>query len=130
MPQVDLTQHPVKPTEYGRWQQLNGALGVEAFGVNAIVCEPGEQFDIEHDESETGHQEAYVVGSGRAEFTIGDERLEAGPGVVVSAPDPSITRSYRAIAPDTRIVCIGAPPIAKDAYGEWIDEAGVHDVNR
>jgi mannose-6-phosphate isomerase-like protein (cupin superfamily) len=123
MPQVDLTHHPVKPTEYGRWQQLNGALGVEAFGVNAIVCEPGEQFDIEHDEADTGHQEVYVVVSGRAEFTIGDQRIEAGPGTVVSAPDPATTRSYRALGADTRIVCIGSPVVAQGAYGEWIDEA-------
>jgi mannose-6-phosphate isomerase-like protein (cupin superfamily) len=129
MPQVDLAQHPVKPTEYGRWQQLNGALGVEAFGVNAIVCEPGEQFDIEHDEADTGHQEVYVVVSGRAEFTIGDQHIEAGPGTVVSAPDPATTRSYRALGADTRIVCIGAPVVAQGAYGEWIDEAGAHDVN-
>jgi mannose-6-phosphate isomerase-like protein (cupin superfamily) len=130
MPIVDLTQHPVKPTEFGRWQQLNGPLGVEAFGMNAIVCEPGEAFDIEHDEADTGHQEVYVVVSGRAEFAIGDQRVEAGPGTVVSAPDPSVTRSYRAIEPDTRIVCIGAPLVAKGAYGEWIDQAGVHGVNR
>jgi hypothetical protein len=106
MPLVDLTHHPVKPTEFGRWQQLNGPLGVEAFGMNAIVCEPGEAFDIEHDEADTGHQ-----------------RIEAAPGTVVSAPDPSQTRSYRALAADTRIVCIGAPVVAQGAYGAWIDEA-------
>jgi mannose-6-phosphate isomerase-like protein (cupin superfamily) len=123
MPLVDLTHHPVKPTEFGRWQQLNGPLGVEAFGMNAIVCEPGEAFDIEHDEADTGHQEVYVVVSGRAEFAIGDQRIEAAPGTVVSAPDPSQTRSYRALAADTRIVCIGAPVVAQGAYGAWIDEA-------
>jgi len=123
MPLVDLTQHPVKPTGYGRWQQLNGPLGVDAFGVNAIACEPGEAFDIEHDEADTGHQEIYVVVSGRAEFTIGDQRVEAGPGTVVSVPDPSATRSYRAIAADTRIVCVGSPVVAEGAYGEWIGEA-------
>jgi uncharacterized cupin superfamily protein len=123
MPLVDLTQYPFKPTEFGRWQQLNGPLCVEAFGVNAIVCEPGEAFDIEHDEADTGHQEVYVVVSGRAEFAIGDQRIEAAPGTVVSAPDPSQTRSYRALAADTRIVCIGAPVVAQGAYGAWIDEA-------
>jgi uncharacterized cupin superfamily protein len=123
MPLVDLTQHPVKPTPYGRWQPLNGPLGLQAFGVNAIVCDPGEDFDISHDEAETGHQEAYVVISGRAEFTIGEESIEAGPGTVLSAPDPSATRSYRALEPSTRIVCVGGPVESKGAYGEWIDEA-------
>jgi uncharacterized cupin superfamily protein len=123
MPIVDLTEHPAKPTEYGRWQRLNDAMGVNAFGLNAIVCEPGEQFDIAHDEADTGHQEVYVVVSGRAEFTIGDQRIEAGPGTVVSAPDPAATRSYRALAPDTRIVCVGAAPAGASGFGEWIDEA-------
>ena len=126
MPLIDLTTHPVKATEYGRWQQLNAPLGVEAFGINAIVCDPGEDFDIAHDESDTGHQEVYVVVAGRAEFTIGDERIEAGPGTVVSAVDPAATRSYRALAAGTRIVCLGAPVGAGVGYGEWIDEADVH----
>jgi uncharacterized cupin superfamily protein len=96
---------------------------LQAFGVNAIVCEPGEEFDISHDEADTGQQEAYVVVTGSAAFTIGDERIEAGPGTVVSVPDPSATRSYAALEPGTRIVCIGAAPAAAQPYGEWIDEA-------
>jgi len=123
MSSVDLRTHQIKPTEYGRWQQLNGPLSIDAFGVNAIVCDPGEEFDITHDEAETGHQEAYVVVAGRAEFTIGEKRIEAGPGTVVAAPDPSATRSYVALEPGTRIVCIGAAPGAAQPYGEWIDEA-------
>jgi len=113
MATVDLSTLPVKTTSFGRWQQLNGPLGLQAFGMNAIVCDPGEEFDIAHDESETGHQEAYVVVSGRAAFTIGDDRIEAGPGTVVSAPDPAANRA--------RIVCIGAAPGAAEPYGEWID---------
>ena len=99
MATVDLSTLPVKPTSFGRWQQLNGPLGLQAFGMNAIVCDPGEEFDIAHDESETGHQEAYVVVSGRAVFTIGDDRIEAGPGTVVSAPDPAANRAYEALEP-------------------------------
>lgn len=122
MATVDLSTLPVKPTSFGRWQQLNGPLDLQAFGMNAIVCDPGEEFDIAHDESETGHQEAYVVVSGRASFTIGDDRIEAGPGTVVSAPDPAAKRAYEALEPGTRIVCIGAAPGAAQPYGEWIDE--------
>src|SRR5437764_12768093 len=66
MSRVDLTKLPIVATEFGRWQPLNGPLGVNAFGINAIVCDPGETFDIRHDEADSGHQEAYVVVSGRA----------------------------------------------------------------
>jgi quercetin dioxygenase-like cupin family protein len=120
MPSVDLTSLPHVPTEFGRWQPLNGPLELTAFGINSIACEPGEHFDISHDEADTGQQEAYVVISGRAEFTIGGETTEAGPGQVVSAPDPSAVRSYRALAPGTRLVCVGAAPTGPQPFGEWI----------
>ena len=79
---VDLRSQPIVQTPYGRWQPLNGALGIDAVGVNAVVMEPGEEADITHDESESGHQEIYVVVAGRLAFTLGDEEvvLEPGPG--------------------------------------------------
>ncbi len=106
----------------GRWQALNDLLGVRNFGVSAIAIEPGESPDVEHDEGSSGHQEVYVVVTGRAGFRLGDEEIEAGPGDIVALPDPSETRSYWAVAPGTRIVCLGAGPGAEHAYGAWIDE--------
>jgi mannose-6-phosphate isomerase-like protein (cupin superfamily) len=124
MGSVNLSEQPVTATPYGRWQQLNAALNVNAFGINAVICEPGEDIGIEHDESETGQQEAYIVVSGRAAFTVGEERIEAGPGTVVAAPDPAATRGFEALEPNTRIVCVGAAPAAEaQPYGEWIAEA-------
>ena len=123
MPAVDLTAHPTIATGYGRWQPLNGPLEVGGFGISAIVCDPGEEFDIEHDESESGQQEVYIVVAGRAAFEIGDETVEAGPGDVVSAPNPMARRTYRPLEPGTRIVCVGARPTGADDYGDWITEA-------
>ena len=88
---VDLRSQPIVQTPYGRWQPLNGALGIDAVGVNAVVMEPGEEADITHDESESGHQEIYVVVAGRLAFTLGDEELVLEPGQVVAAPDPSVS---------------------------------------
>lgn len=123
MPIVDLRSHSHVATQFGRWQPLNGPLGVSAFGVNAIVCDPGEEFDVEHDESDSGHQEVYVVVSGLAEFHVGGERLQAAPGTVVAAPNPAVVRSYRALEPETRIVCFGAAHGTEYPYGEWIADA-------
>jgi uncharacterized cupin superfamily protein len=124
MPTLDLSTHPVTPSPYGRWQALNSPLGLTAFGINAIVCDPGEAIDTEHDESESGQQEAYIVVAGRAEFTVGSDVTEAGPGTVIAVPDTSDTRSFRALEPGTRVVCVGAVPVA-DApdFGAWIGEA-------
>jgi quercetin dioxygenase-like cupin family protein len=119
---LHLSDVPAIATGEGRWQALNSPLGVTTFGVNAIVMEPGEEADIEHDEKESGHQEVYVVVSGRATFRLGDAQVEAGPGDVVAVADPAETRSYRALEPGTRIVCFGAGPGAEHPYGAWIGD--------
>jgi uncharacterized cupin superfamily protein len=124
MPIVDLTTQPPTPSAYGRWQALNAPLGLTGFGINAIVCDPGEEIDTEHDEADTGQHEAYIVVAGSAEFRIGTETVEAHAGTVVSAPDPAATRGFRPLEPGTRIVCVGAvPDAAPPAFGDWIGQA-------
>jgi mannose-6-phosphate isomerase-like protein (cupin superfamily) len=120
---LHLPDVPPTATDAGRWQALNGPLGVTTLGVNAVIMDPGEELDIEHDETESGHQEVYVVVTGRAAFRLGDAEVEAGPGDVVAVADPTETRSYRALEPGTRIVCFGAGPGAEHAFGEWIGGA-------
>jgi uncharacterized cupin superfamily protein len=119
---VSLSEVPVYEIPYGRWQRLNEPLGIRAFGISAVSMEPGDGADMTHDEADCGHQEVYVVVSGRAVFQLGDEQVEAGPGDVVSVPEPAETRNYWAIEPGTRIVCIGAEPVKEHPYGEWIAE--------
>jgi mannose-6-phosphate isomerase-like protein (cupin superfamily) len=118
-----LSEVPVTACDEGRWQALNGPLGVTTFGVNAVVLDPGEEgVDIEHDETSSGHQEVYVVVTGRAAFSLGTGDVQAGPGDVVAVSDPGERRSYRALEPGTRIVCFGAGPGAEHPYGDWIAE--------
>ena len=85
---VHLDDVPEKRTPAGRWRQLNGPLGIKAFGVNVVAMDPDEEFDIEHDESDDGHQEMYIVLSGRMRFRLGHEEVEAGPGDIVCGPGP------------------------------------------
>jgi quercetin dioxygenase-like cupin family protein len=119
---VHLADVPEERIPSGRWQPLNERLGMRAFGVNAVVMDPDDEFDIEHDEADCGHQEMYVVVAGRAGFRIGGEELEAGPGDVVAVPDPAERRDYWALEPGTRVVCIGAAPGPEHPYGRWIAE--------
>jgi len=121
---VNLAEVPETVISSGRWQPLNDRLGITNFGISAVAMDPGDEFDIEHDESDCGHQEAYVVVSGRAAFRIGGEELSAGPGDVIAVPDPGETRDYWALEPGTRIICLGAGPGAEHPYGQWVaDEA-------
>jgi uncharacterized cupin superfamily protein len=117
---VNLSEVPETVISSGRWQPLNERLGIRNFGISAVAMDPGDDFDIEHDEADAAHQEVYVVVSGRAGFRVGDEEFEAGPGDVVAVPDPAETRNYWAVEPGTRIVCLGAGPGAEHPYGQWI----------
>jgi uncharacterized cupin superfamily protein len=119
---LNLAEVPETVIASGRWQPLNDRLGITHFGISAVAIDPGDDFDIAHDEADCGHQEVYVVVSGRAGFRLGDEQVEAGPGDVVAVPDPAQTRDYWALEPGTRIICLGAGPGAEHPYGEWIAE--------
>jgi uncharacterized cupin superfamily protein len=122
MPHVDIATLREHVIPSGRWRKLNEPLGLTAFGLNAMDCDPGETFEIEHDERASGQQEAYVVLAGRAEFRVADETVEAWPGVVVALPDPTHVRSWRALEPGTRVLCIGAEPASTPHdFGAWID---------
>jgi quercetin dioxygenase-like cupin family protein len=118
---IHLADVPETRTSSGRWQPLNKRLGIRNFGVSAVVLDPGDHFDIEHDEADDAQQEVYVVVAGRAAFTLGGEEVEAGPGDVVAVPDPAEVRDYRALEPGTRIVCFGGGPGAEQPFGEWIE---------
>ena len=59
------------------FRKVRPALGVTAFGVNAVVFPPGfEGFAHYHELQD----ELYFVHSGRALVEIGDETRELGPG--------------------------------------------------
>jgi mannose-6-phosphate isomerase-like protein (cupin superfamily) len=62
------------------FRKVRQVLGVQAFGVNAIVYEPRyEGFLHYHDEQD----ELYFVHRGRAVFEVDGEEFELGPGGVV-----------------------------------------------
>jgi mannose-6-phosphate isomerase-like protein (cupin superfamily) len=59
------------------FRKVRSALGVTAFGVNAIVYPPGQEgFFHYHDEQD----ELYFVHRGTARFEVGEEVRELGPG--------------------------------------------------
>ena len=110
----------------GRWQPLNERLGIRTFGVSAVVLDPGEDADIEHDESDDSPPGGLRRGRRARRLPARREtEVEAGPGDVVAVPDPAETRTYWALEPGTRIVCLGAGPGAEHPFGAWIaDDAG------
>lgn len=92
------------------WRPLRRLLDVGAFGVNAFVAlNAGDDVIEEHTEEMLGHEEIYVVLSGRATFTIGGEPVDAPAGTVVFVDDPAVTRHARADEPGTNVLAVGGP---------------------
>ena len=108
------------------WRPVRRTLDVGAFGINAYVApNAGDDVVEEHTERSLGHEEVYVVLSGRATFTLDDETLDAPAGTIVFLRDPSVRRYATAAEPGTTVLAIGGKP--GEAYTpsawEWYFEA-------
>jgi hypothetical protein len=93
------------------WKPIRLHFGIEGFGVNAWKARDAGQVVIErHTEtadSETRHQELYLVVRGRARFTVDGETLDAPAGTLVYVPDPDSVREAVAEEPDTVVLVVG-----------------------
>jgi hypothetical protein len=95
----------------GRWLPLRAALGLHAFGLSAYLGEPGETVVPRHDETgggAGGHEELYIVLSGRATFTVDGESFDAPPATLVLV-ERGERREARAEEPGTVVLAAGAP---------------------
>ena len=94
-----------------RWTPVRRHLGITAFGINAYTAsEAGQDVVEEHTEERYGHEELYVVVSGRATFVLDGERHEVPAGSAVFLRDPAVKRSARAEEPGTLVLAIGGKP--------------------
>ena len=87
-------------------------LGISSFGVTAWTGrDVGDQIINEHDEADQddGHEELYLVQTGRAVFELDGERVVAPSGTFVFVP-PGTKRTAFAEEPGTTIVAVGAAP--------------------
>ena len=106
------------------WHPIRRRLGIHAFGINAYTAEqPGELVVEEHDEKgeggSGGHEEVYVVVSGRATFTLGDETVDAPAGSLVFISDPAVRRKAVANERDTLVLAIGGVPGKAFEVSAW-----------
>jgi mannose-6-phosphate isomerase-like protein (cupin superfamily) len=95
---------------YG-FRKVRRALGVTAFGVNAIVMPPGyDGFLHYHDRQD----ELYFVHSGTARFEVDGEVRELGPGGLVHVESTTPRKFSNAGADDLVVLVVGG----KDGYVE------------
>ncbi len=87
------------------FRKIRRELGVEAFGVNAIVLPPGYESRIHHHERQ---EELYIVLRGEIEMRLGDKRRVLGPGGLARV-DAATVRSLRNTSgsEEATYVCVG-----------------------
>lgn len=107
---------------YG-FRKVRRALGVSAFGVNAIVMPPGYLgFHHYHDTQD----ELYFVHSGTARFELDGEERELGPGGLCHVESTTPRRvSNASESEDLVLLVIGGKGGYVDRDGHMVDEADV-----
>jgi len=116
---------PLHESEQGEaeWRPVRHHFDIQAFGVNAFVAREAGDYVVEDhaeaDESGTGHEELYLVTSGRAAFTIAGEELDAAAGTLVFVPDPNTRRAAVAKEPGTAVIAFGATPGVAFTVSPW-----------
>lgn len=93
------------------WRPVRRALGIRAFGINAYSADAvGANVVEEHTEEGLGHEEVYLVVSGRATFKLDDDHVEAPAGTLVYVRDPATRRHAVAAERDTIVLAVGGKP--------------------
>ena len=105
------------------FRKVRRALGITAFGVNAVVYPPGyEGFAHFHERQD----ELYFVHSGRARVEVGGETRELGPGGLVHVESTTPRRVSNASETDDLVLLVIG---GKDGYvardGHMVDEADI-----
>jgi hypothetical protein len=100
--------------------QLRRRIGFRPFGVNFWTTEKVGGHVIQRHFERDGDEELYVVVRGRATFTVGEETVDAPPGMLVHLP-PGTLREAIATEPDTVVLAVGAKPGEAWSPASWED---------
>ncbi|HWT90538.1 MAG TPA: cupin domain-containing protein [Solirubrobacterales bacterium] len=92
------------------FRKVRKELGVEAFGVNAIVMPPGYESGRHYHEEQ---EELYFVHQGRLEINLDGTKHELAPGAFARVA-PQVVRSLKNLSDseDAIYICVGG----KDGY--------------
>jgi tetratricopeptide (TPR) repeat protein len=114
---AELESFPIAGQDGLTWRPIRRHFDIRAFGVNAYTAEEAGQRVVEEHREQDGHEELYVVVSGRASFMVEGEEHDAPAGTLVHCP-PGTLRGAFAAEPGTTVVGIGAKP------GEVFERSG------
>ncbi|MFL5958962.1 MAG: TPR end-of-group domain-containing protein [Gaiellaceae bacterium] len=115
-----LESFPVEGQDGLVWRPIRRHFDIRAFGVNAYTAEEAGQRVVEEHREQDGHEELYIVVSGRATFVVEGQEHDAPAGTLVHCP-PGTLRGAFAAEPRTTVVGIGAKPgeVFQPSGWEW-----------
>ena len=105
----ELDEIPVPGADIN-WRPVRRTFGIRAFGINAYTADTGKHVVEEHTERGLQHEEVYIVLTGRARFTLGDEEVDLASGTLVYLRDPMTKRGAVALEDGTTVLAIGGKP--------------------
>src|SRR5437868_6053438 len=116
----ELESFPIEGQDGLTWRPIRRHFDIQAFGVNAYTAEEAGQRVVEEHREQDGHEELYVVVSGRVRFMLDGEEHDAPAGTLVHCP-PGTLRSAVAEEPGTTVLGIGAKPgeVFQPSGWEW-----------
>jgi mannose-6-phosphate isomerase-like protein (cupin superfamily) len=116
----ELKSFPIEGQQGLTWRPVRREFDIRAYGVNAYTAEEAGQRVVEEHREEDGHEELYVVVSGRATFKVDGEEYDSPPGTLVHCP-PGTLREAFAAEPGTTVLGIGAKPgeVFQPSGWEW-----------
>jgi len=102
------------------FRKVRQALGVEAFGVNAIVLAPGHEGFLHYHDTQ---DELYFVHRGTARFEVEGESRDVGPGGLLHVSSTTPRKVSNGGTDECIVLVVGA----KDGYvgrdGHLVDDA-------
>ena len=102
------------------FRKVRTALGVEAFGVNALVMAPGHDGFMHYHDTQ---DELYFVHRGTARFEVDGETRDLGPGGLLHVASTTPRKVLNAGSDECIVLVVGA----KDGYvgrdGHLVDDA-------
>ena len=117
----ELGRYPIEGQDGLTWRPVRRHFDIQAFGVNAYTADEAGQRVVEaHREEQNGHEELYVVVTGRARFVLDGVSHDAPAGTLVHCVSGTLREAF-AEEPNTTVLGIGAKPgeVFKPSGWEW-----------
>ena len=93
----------------GSYKRARAELGVEAFGMQVIDMPPNVEQYPEHDHSESGQEEVFVVLRGGGEIEVDGERVAIDPETLIRV-GPKARRKLLPGVDGMRVLALGGVP--------------------